>query len=313
MSLKEFIAGALNKPEPGDKIQYFDLKHKVSGYILTNAQNSMPAAGYTYDADLTDFFAEFEKLKAECGYHLTFNSVLMRVLVEGLKAAPRLNAHIEYNNLTTCGRLIIKKHINVAMPIIMESGQTFPLKVNHIEDKSLREISEQIDDLMERYEKTDVDKVLSDMIAQRLVGFMLKGKIVSTLAQVIPAFIGKGKVASLAGLGEHAPTDGSWLRTNELNEGTVCLSNLGPLRSDLDGFVAYGPLLYPQVFLMTVGSVHDKAVPFKNEDGVVDIATKKVLPITLMFDHRLGGFNDILPFIERINEVFANPKLLREW
>ncbi len=313
MSFKEFIRVALNKPEPEDKVQYFDLKHKVSGYILTNAQSSQPAAGYTYEADLTKFYTEFKKLKAECGYHLTFNSILMRIMVEGLKAAPWLNAHIEYNNLTTCGRLVIKKHIDVAMPIIMESGQTFPLKVNHIEDKSLKEICEQIDDLMERYHKTDVDRVLFDMIAQRMVGFMLKGKFVSTLAQVIPAYIGKGKVATLSGLTQHAPKDGSWLRPNELNEGSVCLSNLGPLRSDLEGFVAYGPLLYPQVFLMTVGSIHDKAIPFKNDEGVVDLETKKVLPITLMFDHRLGGFNDILPFIERINEIFANPEVIREW
>ena len=46
---------------------------------------------------------------------------------------------------------------------------------------------------------------------------------------------------------------------------------------------------------------------------IVDLATKKVLPITLLFDHRIGGFGDVMPFIKRLDEVFAEPEMIREW
>ena len=42
------------------------------------------------------------------------------------------------------------------MPIFMDDGVTFPVKVRAIEDKSLKEISEQIADIMRRIDKTDV-------------------------------------------------------------------------------------------------------------------------------------------------------------
>ena len=64
---------------------------------------------------------------------------------------------------------------------------------------------------------------------------------------------------------------------------------------------------------MAIGNVRDKDYVFRNEKGEVDMGTKKVLPITLMFDHRLGGFADLAPFIKRINEIFANPEIIREW
>lgn len=312
MSFKEFMRVALDLPEPEDRIEYFNLKGRVSGNVLTNAV-SMPTPGYSYEADVTKLWEEFKKLKAECGYELSFNTVMLRIMAEGLKAAPRLNAHISYNKMSSCGKLIVKKHIDVAVPIFLENGETFPVKVRHIEDKSLKEISEQVSDIMKRLETTDLDRVLFDMIAQRTIGFMLKGKFLSTISQTVTGYVGNYKVASVKGLFKHAPKDDRTLRINELNEGTVCLTNLGPLNSELNGMVTFGPLLYPQVFLMAIGSAQKKNFAFKNEDGVVDVETKRMMPITLMFDHRIGGFGDVLPFVNKINEIFANPEIIREW
>lgn len=314
MDFKEFIRGALTLPEEGDKIEYFDLKGRVSGYILTNAQQNIPTPAYNYEADITKFWDEFQKLKKECGYHLSFNNIMMRVLVEGLKAAPRLNAHLEYYPLSTKGRLIVKKHIDVAMPIHFEDGRTFPIKVRHIEDKSLKEISEEIADMMERLKTTDMDSVLFNLIAQRMVGFTLKGKVASATAQIASGFFGKYKLTTLSEYFKPKPKqEGPSLQMNELNEGTVCLTNWGPLYSGLHGQVTYTPLLYPQVFLMAMGNIRDKEYAFKNEKGEVDLGTKKVLPITLLFDHRIGGFADVMPFIQRLDEIFANPEIMHEW
>jgi len=313
MSFKYYLQRALSAPEEGDRIEYFNLKARVSGNVLVNSQRNIPTPTYVYEADITKFFEEYKKLKAECGYQLSFNTLMMRLLVEGLKVAPRLNAHLEYNHTASCGRLIIKKHIDVAMPIFMDGGITFPVKVRAIEDKSLREISDQIADIMVRLEKTDVDQLLFDLIQQRMLGFVLKGKVVSTVAQIASGFVGKYSVTSVKDLFKEKVRNPEGLSMYDLNEGTVCFTNTGTLSRDLTGHISYGPLLYPQVFLFGISNIKDVEYPFKNEKGEVDLATKKMLPMTFAFDHRLGGFGDVIPMIQKFEEIFANPGVIREW
>ena len=64
---------------------------------------------------------------------------------------------------------------------------------------------------------------------------------------------------------------------------------------------------------MAMCAVQDKEYVFRNEKGEVDIGTKKILPVNLMFDHRIGGFADVLPFIKRMEEIFENPEEIRNW
>ena len=314
MDFKYYLQRALSAPEEGDKIEYFNLKARVSGNVLVNAQRTIPTPVYIYEADITKFYNEYKKLKEECGYPLSFNTLMMRLLVEGLKVAPRLNAHLEYNHTASCGRLIVKKHIDVAMPIFMDGGITFPVKVRGIEDKSLKELSEQICEIMRRLKKTNVDGLLFDLIQQRMLGFMLKGKVVSTFAQIASGFVGKYSVTSVKELFSKKPEkDPESLSMYDFNEGTVCFTNTGTLCHDLTGHISYGPLLYPQVFMLGISNIKDVEYAYKNEKGEVDIGVKKMLPITLAFDHRLGGFGDVIPLVKKFNEVFENPEVIREW
>lgn len=312
MDFKKFIAGALELPEEGDRVEYFKLKQRVSGNVLTNAQRETVGAAYFYEADITKFWDEFKALQKEVDYKLSFNTLMMRVLIEGLKAAPRLNAHMKYDHTSSSGKLIVKKHVDVAMPYIFETGETFPLKVLHAEEKNLKELQLYINDLIERAERSDINQVLMDLITQRMIGFILRGKFISTAAQISSGFIGKGKVTKIQDMFKKAESNVEILM-EELNEGTVCFTNWGSVHRNMEGNIGYTPLLYPQVFLMGTGSARDRNFVFKNEKGEVDIETKKMLPINLVFDHRIGAFNDTMPFVRKLEEIFANPEIIREW
>lgn len=313
MDLKYYMQRALDLPEDGDRIEYFNLKARISGNVLVNAQRNIPTPVYVYEADITKFYAEYKKLKENCGYPLSFNTLMMKLLSEGLKVAPRLNAHIQYNHTASAGRVIVKKHIDVAMPIFMDSGVTFPVKVRGIENQSLKEIADQIADIMRRMEKTDVDGLMFDLIQQRMIGWILKGKFYSTTMQILSGFVGKYSVTSIKDLFEKKVRDPESLDMYAFNEGTVCFTNTGTLCRELYGHISYGPLLYPQVFMLGISNIKDVDYPFRNEKGEVDIGTKKMLPITLAFDHRLGGFGDVIPLVKKFEEVFANPEVIHEW
>ncbi len=319
MSFKEYINRAKLAPEEGDIIEILDVRSRVFSNALVNAQREIPAVCCNYNADITAFWEEYEKLKKECGYALPFNTLMIKVLTEGLKVAPRLNAHIEYDHHSTSGRLIIKKHIDVTVPVCSEDGQTIQVKARHLEEKSLAEIAAQLEELKYRLGKTNTKHAYFNVAAKRMAGYAAKGKVGSTFAQFRSAYFGKNKIAKFSKLfkkkkhssGEKPKYEG--LRADDFTEGTVCFTNWGTLYDRLDVNITYISPMYPSVFLLAAGRVKDETFAFKNEQGQVDIGTKKILPLTLIFDHKIGGAADIMPFIEKMDEIFEDPIVIRTW
>lgn len=320
MSFKDYIKKASLAPEDGDIVEYMTIRDRLTSNVLVNSQREIAGTSCCYELDVTGLYEEFLKLKDESGYKLTFNTLMIKILVEGLKAAPRLNAHIEYNHRSTSGRIIIKKHIDVSMAVLLQNGETFLVKLAQLEDKSLKETALQIEDTKRRLLNTNLRRVMFKVGGQRMVGLASKGKIISTLSQFCSAYFGKGKIAKFSKLFKKKyrtvntsdkPYDG--LRVDDFTEGTVCYTNWGTLYDKLDVNITYIPPMYPQVFLFATGRVADREYVVKDENGRLDLKTKKVLPVTLIFDHKIGGANDIIPFIKKLDEITANPEIIHNW
>lgn len=320
MSFKEYINRAKLAPEECDTIEIMDIRSRVFSNALVNAQREIPAVCCTYNADITQFWKAYEALKESCGYSLPFNTLMIKVLVEGLKTAPRLNAHIEYDHHATSGRLIIKKHIDVTVPICSDDGKTFQVKARQLEDKSLAEIAAQLEEIKYRLGKTNMKRAYFNVAGQRMAGYAAKGKVRSTFAQFRSAYFGKNKIAVFSKLFKKkyytknaTKTKYEGLHADDFTEGTVCFTNWGTLYDRLDVNITYISPMYPSVFLLAAGRVKDESFAFKNEQGQVDIGTKKVLPLTLIFDHKVGGAADIMPFIQRMDEIFDAPQEIFRW
>ena len=322
MNLKEYMKASKITAEKGDRIQYMTLGDKMLSNVFVNGQRNSPTVCGVYEADVTEFMKVYNNLKKECDYRLTLNTVLLRVMIEGLKAAPKLNAHFPYNHTATSGQLIIKKHINVSMAICKNDGRTFQMKLPHLEDKSLKEIATISADARERLDNADLDEVMFEVSRQRLIGEMSRGKIVSPLAQAICGSFGKGKVVHLSKTlksdflkltGKKDLQPDSSVKMDEFNEGTVCFTNWGAICDNSRYTATNIPMLYPQVFLFSVGRVREEKYAYEDENGNVRIGTKQILPLGLNFDHKIGGFNDLRPFIRKIEEIFENPGVMYSW
>lgn len=313
MGLKNFLDITLHRPMDGDRVEYFgEVKKKCNGYILSNA-TTQPAATYAYEADVTKLWNTYKELKAECGYALSFNTVVMRAMVEGLKAAPRLNAHIDFKPFSVSGRMIIKKHINIAMPVVLRNGDTYPVNILCAEEKTLKELQEQTTDVVTRMKTTNIQRTYTDMVLNRSIAFVLTGKIARTVAMGVKGAFGKSKMGSVKDLFNRPEKEENALTPQHINEGTVCFSNWGTLSKGLNSMGTQAPLLYPQVFMMGTGTVQDKEFVFRNSKGEIDLGVKKVMPVTLTFDHRIGALNDVLPFIKKLDEIFENPEVIKNW
>ncbi len=315
MKFKQYMRLALNSPVEGDEIEYFNLKKRCAGYIFTKTQNEMVGASSFYEVDVTALWNEFKAYKDEADFDITFNVVMMKALIEGLKAAPRLNSHLYFNKKSTTGKLIIKKHIDISMPVKLENGETFTIKVREAENKSLRALQAQVDFLLKATKNSDIDRLLLDNLSYRMAGFAMKGKILTSLMQLFTGFFGKSRVMEPTELFKKKKlTKKATLVPQDVNEGTVCFTNWGMLNKKFSpANIGYAPLLYPQVFLYGIGTVSDREYAFRNEKGEVDIGIKKIMPVHFTFDHRIGALDDVMPLIRRIEEIFEHPEIIREW
>ena len=322
MNFKEYMKAAKITADKDDTVEYMTLADKMMSNVFVNGQRNSPTASGVYEADVTELMKVYSKLKSECDYRLTFNTVMLKVMVEGLKAAPRLNAHFPYNHTATAGKLIIKKHIDVSMAICKSDGMTFQMRLPQLEDKSLREIACLAADARERLDRSDMDEVMFEVSRQRIVGEMSRGKVVSPWAQAIRGSFGKGKVLHLSKTlksdflkltGKKPWEDEGGIRMEEIREGSVCFTNWGSICETSRFNVVSAPMLYPQVFLFSVGKVREEKYAYEDENGNVRIGTKQILPLGLNFDHKIGGFHELIPFIAKLEEIFGNPEVICEW
>ena len=48
-----------------------------------------------------------------------------------------------------------------------------------------------------------------------------------------------------------------------------------------------------------------------DENG--NVVAGNVIPLTIAFDHSAFDLGDVKPFMEKLNEIFLNPEVIKEW
>jgi pyruvate dehydrogenase E2 component (dihydrolipoamide acetyltransferase) len=91
------------------------------------------------------------------------------------------------------------------------------------------------------------------------------------------------------------------LSVEELRGGTFTITNVGPL-----GGTALIPTInYPEVAILGMGRVQEKPVVRNGE-----IVIRKILPLTLAFDHRIADGADAARFVSEMVRQLSDPNLL---
>jgi pyruvate dehydrogenase E2 component (dihydrolipoamide acetyltransferase) len=88
---------------------------------------------------------------------------------------------------------------------------------------------------------------------------------------------------------------------DDLSGGTFTITNLGMY--DIDAFTPVINL--PEAAILGVGRIQEKVVPYKGE-----IVVRKMLTLSLVFDHRLNDGAPAARFLQRIKQYVENPFLL---
>jgi len=297
---------------------HFGIQRKIVSNMTAESWETIPHVTYNYEPDVTDFMREYKKLNIGRSKEdkITVNTLMLKVITEGLKAAPILNSHISFNRKLVRGELNTFEDINISMPMILPNGEMMTVNLHNFENKDLDEMTAEIKDVARRAANSDLNEVMFDVSLDNTLTALKHGKIKQTLCRLIGSKTGKHKVKTLKGKAkkeyEAIPVEDR-LTKHDIEQGTTTVSNIGSTYRQQRGSTCLLEIIPPQVTAFAVGAVQDKPVVVTDSLGKKDVAARQVLPICIAFDHRALDFGDVVPFLERLDDIFENPAQIHSW
>lgn len=274
-----------------NNVEKFSVERKVISYMTTKSWQNIPHVSYIYEPDVTEFIEEFRNLreKEDLFKNISINSLMLKVFSEGLKFAPKLNAHISYDRESGEGEIRTIKDININMPWILPNEKMMTISINNIEKMSLYEINKHIKEIGEKISHMDTN-ALSNTFSTKINYDLLDKRINGTYQ------------------GDESDETKSKL---PLSLGTVTISNIGSTYREQKGSIALLDIIPPQVFVIGFGAIQEKPGVYVNDKGEKTIGIRKILPICLAFDHRALDFGEVIPFMKKLDSIFENPKIIK--
>ncbi len=298
--------------------EHFGLQRKIVANMTSESWKNIPHVTYNYEADVTDLLTEKKKINLQRNKEdkITVNTLMLKVIAEGLKAAPAMNAHLDYNSFLVRGRIDTFEEINISIPMVMSDGRMMTVNVRGFEKMGLDEISDRIADVRRRMENTILEEAMYEASFSNTINELKKGRIIKALGRLFGSKTGKHKIKLLSGKEKknyYSISEEDRLTGYDIEQGTVTVSNLGSLDRSLTGSVSLLEIIPPQVAAFGIGAIQDKVVCATDSCGVKTPEFRKILPICIAFDHRALDFGDVIPFIKRCDRIFENPQIIHNW
>ncbi len=291
---------------------HFDLQRKIVSNMTSESWETIPHAGVIYEPDVTEFMARFKELKSQGKLEgISINTLMLRVIVEGLKVCPALNGHIQFNRLFLKGKIEYYKDINISMPMIMPDESMMTINLHNFESRTMAEMQEYIDDVRRKLENTNITEAMFSVSMDNTISALKKLKLGTVFGRLAGAKLGKHRVKTLSGKAKKEYKkipEKDRIVKQDIEQGTITISNLGSIYRGSVCRPSVIEVIPPQLCAIGLGAVYDAP-------GVVngEIMPRSFLPMLIIFDHRALDFGDAAPFMKRLDQVFANPDLLESF
>ncbi len=292
--------------------EHFGIQRKIVANMTSESWRSIPHVSYIYEADVTELFTLFREMNSEYNTRITFNTLMLKIIVEGLKAAPAMNSHINFNRRLVRGQINTFENINISMPAILSDGKMMTLNLRNFENRDLDDMTSYINDVTKRAQNSNLDEALFSVSLHDTMEALKKGHLLKTVYRLVGSKTGKHRVKTMSGKAKReyeAIPETERLTFRDLEQGTVTVSNVGSTYLGQKGAMALLEIVPPQVCAFGVGAVQKK--PAVTENNKIEI--RQILPICIAFDHRALDFGEIAPFMKRLDEIFENPEVIFSW
>jgi len=299
------------------EVERFGMQRKIVANMTTESWRDIPHAAVVYEPDVTEFWAEWQKLKNLPEWEgITINTVMLYLCTMGFLAAPEMNAHIEYTHRFVFGKITRYDNIDISMPTAMSDGKMMTLNVRNCESKTLREINDYVLDLRRRMEKTNLDEAMYEVSLENTLNLAKKLRFHNIAMRLMGLIPSRKEIHRLKGKEKKeydAMSNTERLDKHDIRQGTILISNLGSVYRGAYTAPTIIEIIPPMVCALGLGGFIDKPGLVKKPNGEVTVEPRKFLPINMVMDHRALDYDNLAPFSECLDKVFANPAMMRDW
>ncbi len=298
---------------------HFGIARKIVSNMTSESWETIPHATLTYEADATDLLKEVKKLNegnTDPAKKVTLNTVMLKIICEGLKAAPTMNTHIEFNRKLVRGCLKYYDHIDISMPLLLPSGEMMTVNMHDMGNKSLSQMTDAINDTIRRAKNSDMNEVMFEVSLDNTLQGLKKGKVLQAIRRLYGSKTGKHKVKTLTGKAKkdyYSIPATERLTKHDIEQGTTTISNLGSIYREHKGACALLEIIPPQTTAFAIDSIQKRPTVITNSEGKDEIAIRMILPITIAIDHRALDYGDVVPFMRKLDEIFADVTIIDDW
>ncbi len=300
------------------KTTWFGIQRKIIANMTTEAWQTVPHIGYSYEPEVTKFMDAVKRLNASGKFEskITVNTIMLKAITEGLKCAPELNAQIHFDQKRVKGYVTEYEDIHASMTWVLPNNEMMTINLHDIGSKSLSELNDYINDTARRIANTNLDEVMYSISFDDTIQKLKKGHVLKAVNRLIGAKFGKHKVETLKGKAKkeyYQIPETDRLTKEDIRQGTVCISNIGSTTRGIHGRCTMLAIIPPEVFVLCMSSVQKQPVVVLDENGNDIVVPGNVMPMQLVFDHRALDFGKLIPFIKRLEGIFENPDEIFNW
>lgn len=302
------------------KTENFKIARKIVSNMTAQSWEEIPHVTMTYEADATELLEEIKRLndeRAQGEDKITINTVMLKIICEGLKAAPKMNTTLDFNRKLVRGTLKYHDQIDISMPMILHTGEMMTVNMHDMGSKTLTEMTCAINDTVRRANNSNMEEVMYEVSIDNTLTGLKQGKILQAIRRLYGSKMpGKHQVKVLSGKakrGYYSIPEKDRLTKHDIEQGTTTVSNLGSIYREQKGFCALLEIIPPQTTAFAINAVQKRAVVVTDENSNDKIEVRKIIPITVAIDHRALDYGDCVGFFKRLDEIFANPSLIRDW
>ena len=302
------------------KTENFKITRKIVSNMTAQSWEEIPHATMTYEADATELLEEIKRLndeRAQGEDKITINTVMLKIICEGLKAAPKMNTTLDFNRKLVRGTLKYHDQIDISMPMILHTGEMMTVNMHDMGSKTLTEMTCAINDTVRRANNSNLEEVMYEVSIDNTLTGLKQGKILQAIRRLYGSKMpGKHQVKVLSGKAKkeyYSIPEKDRLTKHDIEQGTTTVSNLGSIYREQKGFCALLEIIPPQTTAFAVNAVQKRAVVVTDENSNDKIEVRKIIPITIAIDHRALDYGDCVGFFKHLDEIFANPSLIRDW
>jgi len=287
----------------------FDVQRRIVAFKTMEAWDDAPHVSILLELDVTTLMATLAEMSLRGEYaapRVTINSAMLKIIADGLKKSPEMNAHVQYSRRTGVGHVLIYDEINIATPFKAACGRMITPVIKGVERMSLLDVCHGMEELKRRVANTHIDLLLLEAAHDNTWKRIRQGKLWGVFRRLWANFIGRDRIIlptkQVAAAYYQTPA-ADRITAADLLSATILVSNIGSAMRDLPGCFGLLEIIQPQTVAIGLAAIQKKPLVITNAEGQEVIAIRQVLPMTICFDHRAMDFEAVTGFIREVTRL----------